>query len=573
MSSQPLTHHYIGIGKTIFNSSVCHLTGQKDFELFLTERLTREKASGKWPFEALQSATVGASGLVSIAENRDVWPARMQEERLNLAFPFFDHLKKKNLFQYTKRGNEQLVEVTHHRAHALAATLVSPFQESLIVVRDGAGSHSGEFNKDHPEYQFKPSQNGNYFEEMTVYLQKGPQIICLGKTWQSFLESSSAKGHSFTDGIGLLFEKIAEYIFNSKRAAGKVMGLAAYGKASVIESPLSFLESLDWSLQYNGQTKKDWENGPNLKLYQDIAATTQSYFNQEVMEQVDMLHQTFPQQENLILTGGCALNCITNFNVARSGFFKNVYVPPFPGDECIGIGTASHIYYQKNSEWRPTQMAFQNGCFGPQSSVPDEDQIKNIFSGYPLTHSPDIAGLTVDLLLDNKILAWFQGRSESGPRALGARSIICSPLIPHIKEYLNKHIKFREGFRPYGCSCLEETLDQFFEVPKDFVGPFMSFAARVRPEYQQVLAPVVHQDESCRFQSVGASQLPLFHSVLQRFGEQTGVDILLNTSLNIMGEPIVENLHDLKMFLDQSEVYGAVVDNYFVLNPRYQNAQ
>jgi carbamoyltransferase len=162
------------------------------------------------------------------------------------------------------------------------------------------------------------------------------------------------------------------------------------------------------------------------------------------------------------------------------------------------------------------------------------------------------------------VVAWFQGRSESGPRALGNRSILANPMVAGLKDRLNAEIKFREDFRPYGCSVLQECAHEYFEVEKGFNNPYMSFAVKTRENQRRRLSQVTHIDGSSRMQTVGKAQNPLFYELIKAFGEKTGLNCLLNTSLNIMGEPIVETAEDARKFLLATPVDGMAIGRFYI---------
>ncbi|MBY0470981.1 hypothetical protein K2X30_07400 [bacterium] len=566
--------HYLGLGKTLFNSSACLVKpgsngARPEVELVLSERITRKKASGIWPEQALRLLQKDFSSSLRIAENRDVLKPSLKEDALNRAMPFYDYLQREGLERFSQKFNSELEYVTHHRAHAYAALMMSPFRKSIILVMDGAGSNSADFSPEGEEIQkFSPASLKSdlaAFEEYSVFLQDEGSLQCVEKGWQSFTKSSRVSGQEFSSGLGMLYEKSAEYIFNSKRAAGKVMGLAAFGKPTRIEDREVFLNQLNWELSFQGDSKKSWESSGYFSVYSDVAASVQQNFEETYLSLAQRLRVKFPKYENLIVTGGCALNCVTNMKLVRAGIFSEIYSPPFPGDECIGLGSASYLYFEKDrNPFQPLEQEQQGGYFGPRSSIPEDQAVENLFREFEIVKPGSIAQYTARVLADGHVVGWFQGRSESGPRALGNRSILARPDRPGLKNYLNQHIKFREGFRPYGCSALHEKAAEYFDVPVGFNNPYMSFSPKTRPEYLAQLAEVTHVDGTSRMQTVRKGQNPLFHSLIDEFGKQTGLFCLLNTSLNVMGEPIAESISDVKRLLEETPIYGIAVGNYFI---------
>lgn len=561
-----MSKYFLGIGKTLFNSSACLIEESEsglEIEHILNERVTRTKASGAWPTAPLERLKVSSKDISKIAENRDVHLPSEVERVLNDNFPFYEMIESKNLEMCSTHFNSSIEVLPHHYTHAIAATSVSPFNQSIIVVRDGAGSRYQDFQDLWRDHHMSETDFDN--EECTVFLQNGSSLKEVKKYWQTFSRSNNHPTHHFSRGLGTLYEKVAEFIFSSKRAAGKVMGLASFGTPEKIDDPMQFLENLDWNKSYTGSSKSEWEESPYMDYYCNIAASVQLYFENQTLTLLQELKKEFPQYNNLILTGGCALNCSTNAKIIEEDIYQHVYVPPFPGDECIGFGCASHLLYSSDDiSWRPFPHENQHGYFGPKSSIPTDKVIEEVFESYSFTKHDDISSFTAGLIADGKVIAWFQGRSESGPRALGNRSILARPDQKGIKNYLNSNIKFRESFRPYGCSCLHDYANEYFNIPLEFDNPYMSFATHVSSNYQSKLKEVSHIDGTSRMQTVREGQNQLFYNLIQKVGDLTGIYCVLNTSLNIMGDPIVETVEDARDFLNKSNVDGLIIGSYFV---------
>lgn len=565
---------YLGLGKTLFNSGATLIEKQADgalsIEVLLSERLNRKKASGVWPEQAIEQLQRNYDiENAAIAENRDVVHPAKIEQFLNQQFPFFDHLKSKQLDLFTSHFNPSIHWLSHHLCHAYAAVFMSPFEKAVIVVMDGAGSNFEDFAADDPQRTHHAPLNYNgkstYFEECSVYLMDRGSLKCVRKNWQIFTENPRAQGHSFSEGLGSLYEKSAEYIFNDKRAAGKVMGLAAFGQPFNLQKRSFFLEDLDWSSAFKGKNKSDWESSGNFSLYANVAASVQNHFEQSVLKLTHEIHAEYPDYENLILMGGCALNCTTNMKIHDENLFKSIYVPPFPGDESIGLGCASFLYHtDPDNIWIRRPWEQQHGYFGSSVNSPDERSILEIFDTFNIERPPSIETYTAEKLSEGAIIGWFQGRSETGPRALGNRSILARVDQKGIKDFLNSHIKNRENFRPYGCSILHECAHEYFEVPKNFENPFMSFAVKTRPHFKNALSEVTHLDGTSRMQTVRQTQNPKFHKLIYEIGKITKLPCVLNTSLNVMGEPIVETMADAHRFLCTTNVHALVIGDFYI---------
>lgn len=576
------TGTYLGLGKTLFNSSACLVRAPEglsaglpksipDIELVLSERLLQKKATGAWPEAAIRLLDkTGVLSNAKIVENRDVNTPLAQETALNQTFPFFEYLKREGLDRFSQYYNPQIEFLTHHRCHAAAAMLMSPFEKCLIVVMDGAGSLAKDFLSGSLELKNQPSEISH--EECSVYLHESGKLNPVFKRWSQFKKSSRYPEQTWNTGPGILYEKTAEFIFNSSQAAGKVMGLAPFGKkVHAITDRAKFLESLDWSRQFKGKSKAEWESCGRFEEFADLALSVQQDFELQFFELLKSMRAKHPEFENIILTGGCALNCTFNAKLLESGLFSEIYVPPFPGDESIALGAASEFYYRNpNNQWGRFSHEIQHGYFGPKSSVPsahsalNEEQLLKIFAGYKIAEPESISAHVAELLAAGAIVGWFQGRSESGPRALGNRSILANPLSPGLKLRMNREIKLREDFRPYGASCLYERIFDYFEVPKNFSSPFMSFAVRPRAEYRDALREVSHVDGTSRVQSVREGQNPLFYDLIKKLGEKTGVFCVLNTSLNVMGHPIAETIKDVRGLLETTPLHGAAVGRFYI---------
>jgi carbamoyltransferase len=555
---------YLGIGKTKYFSSVCYIPegNLEEMQIWQTERLTRKKNSGAWPVEGLKEflqVVHGPPENLIIAENRDVETPAFYEDFYDEQFPFYDFLQKNQLEKFTKKFNPQIKMVTHHEAHAFAALGMSPFLKSIIVVMDGAGSRASDFKE--------PFENvlSDELEECSVFLQDGPSLKLIFKRWIQFSRDSQNPLRVYSSGIGGLYEKASEYIFGEPNSAGKVMGLAPFGKShQKIEERVLFQRHLDWSNAFVGGSKKDWEASRHQQSYRDLAFAVQQELENDYQQIINQIKSKFPEYKNLILTGGCALNCTNNAKILYQDYFEKVYVLPFPGDDGVGLGSAcQQLFTHWPQKWEPMSFDRQSPYWGPVSSVPNEDKLIKMLKEKEIHFKvcTDVVSSASEDLLNGKIIGWFQGRSESGPRALGNRSILVRPDRVGVKDFLNDKIKKRESFRPYGCSVIHEKASDYFEVKPGFDNMFMSYALKVRPAYLDLLQEVAHVDGTSRMQTVRKSQNELFYRLIVEFGRKTNLYCLLNTSLNIMGEPIIESMEDAINFFEKAPVEFLYIGN------------
>jgi carbamoyltransferase len=574
--------HYLGMNKMGHHASVCLIHEKSPLssaEILIKERFTRLKTADGPVDQLLRKLTPNFNLNASLlCENTFGFTPLKYETKANKKFPYFETLKKTGLGPFTAYYNPELRFATHHFCHAMAATAVSPFKKSIVIVLDGSGNVDEVFPKNHPEIlKFPPplvkrrnrSDPGSVSESCTVYLQNGSDLECVHKEWQLYTRKSpKIKGVTlpwFSSGLGMFYQTIAYYIFANSFESGKVMGLAPFGKPLPVKNRVDFCANLDWEKSFRGRGKAEWEASPDRNHFADIAASAQAHFEETILGLVSRLKERHPEFENLILTGGCALNCTTNMKIVETKKFKNVFVPPFPSDECISFGAANHLRCNiAKKTWSPWPMKKQRGNFGPVSSIPSAKQIKSAFAGHAVSRSSAAARDAARLLMEGKLIGWFQGRSESGPRALGNRSILADPRIRGLKDLLNTHVKFREGFRPYACSIPYERVRNYFEVEAGFESPFMSFAPKIRTRYRKILKEVSHVDGTSRVQTVRAQQNPRFYELLVEFDRLTNLPCVLNTSMNVMGEPIVESVEDAARFFRLSNIDAMVIEDFVI---------
>ena len=274
-----------------------------------------------------------------------------------------------------------------------------------------------------------------------------------------------------------------------------------------------------------------------------MAASIQKVTEEILLKMVTKLHQE-SGSENLCLAGGVALNSVANFKILRDGPFKNVYIHPAPGDDGGAVGAAYWAYNHLLEQ--PRGPALEHAYLGSSYS---DAEIEAFLSAHDIPFQKyeddeEFFDFVARSLADGMVCGWYRGRFEWGPRALGSRSIIADPRKAEMKEKLNATIKFREAFRPFAPSVLEERANEFFEFPdaeRHYPARFMLYVCPVREEKRGVLPAITHEDGSGRLQTVYKETNPDYHRVIERFGELTGVPVIMNTSFNLKGEPIVEH--------------------------------
>jgi len=420
------------------------------------------------------------------------------------------------------RPDLRIQYVTHHDAHAAVGFFPSPFQEAAIFSADGFGEK----------------------ETMVHYHARNNEIKRLASI-------------EFPHSLGLFYSVVTEYLgLRHHNDEWKVMGAAGHGNPKRYRK--HFQELLRYSedglfemdLSYfnhylfhrpGGYTPKwtelfgsPYEPGqePDERFF-DIAAAAQVQIEEVVFEILRHLFKR-TRTRNLCMTGGVAMNCLLNGKIHLNTPFENVFVPPMPTDAGTSIGAALWTTFNTNRRARRYRMA--HNYFGPSFS---DDQIGKELGLYkiPCRRLNRPEKTCARLLSDGWIVGWFQGELEFGDRALGNRSILADPRDVAVKQRINEAVKFREAYRPFAPSILEEKAAEYF----DYVAPspFMDRIINVRPEKRPLIPAVVHVDGSARLQTVSKKQNPLFHGLIREFERLTGVPIVLNTSLNVQGEPIV----------------------------------
>jgi carbamoyltransferase len=430
-------------------------------------------------------------------------------------------------------STKKILFTEHHQSHAAAAFYPSPYDEAAILTADGVG------------------------EWATLSLGRGNK--------RSGIEL--LKELRFPHSLGMLYSTFTAYLgFPVNEGEYKVMGLASYGTPAradevrkIVRRTADGAFSLDLDyfdfhaaarrsyspklVETFGPARDPWEPldlaSPEGMRFADIAASVQLVL-EEVLIDLGRSLQQETKLDALCLGGGVALNGVANARLLRETGFKSLYVPCAPGDAGCALGAAlwaDRMHFKNPHRELPDHPYWGPTVDGDLGRIARED-------GLPIVVLPDEAGLVnriADELARGRIVGWMQGASELGPRALGHRSILAAPHDAAMREQLNRSIKYREEFRPFAPAVPVEHARRYFELPEggERLGRFMSGVFPVRPEFRDQLAAVTHVDGTARVQAVEEKTAPLFHALLTAYGERSGIPILLNTSFNLAGEPIV----------------------------------
>jgi carbamoyltransferase len=423
------------------------------------------------------------------------------------------HHLKQRFHDVRHDGPYQWHFVEHHLAHEASAFLASPFDECAVLVMDGRGEKA--------TTSYGVYRDGSY--------RRLKQI-------------------NYPTSLGLLYEDITDHLgFLRSSDEYKVMALASYGKPTFV-SRLRELVSYCGNGEYAIAPVK-WSDmlGPRRargdsfgQVHMDIAHSLQVVLEETVANMVDWLHKETGMAK-LAMAGGVALNCVMNAKIRDHGPFSNVWIQPAAGDSGTSLGAALWIDAEQRTD-KTRRWTMDHVFLGPAY---DDAKIEQFLqqAKLPYRRVDNIAEATAELLTQNKVIGWYQGRMEYGPRSLGARSILASPIDPSMQARLNQ-IKDREDFRPVAPVVLEEEASNWFysasaDKPVSSVSPFMIFVYDVKPDKAEKIPAVRHVDGTARVQTINRAQNPAYYDLLQAFAARTGVPVLVNTSFNTRGEPIV----------------------------------
>ena len=397
--------------------------------------------------------------------------------------------------------------VPHHVAHAASAYLACGFPSCAVLVLDGRGERASSLAGH--------AADGN----LTVL-------------------AAQELPHS----VGLLYEELTEHLgFHRSSDEYKVMALASYGEPRHLERLRGTVAVRDGGFRVEPFR---WDELAPLRVggdgdfdavHADLAASVQRRVEEVLLELGAWLHERTGERR-LAMAGGVALNCVANSRLREEGPFDEIWVQPAAGDAGTALGAALLTARELGDAPEPMRTAALGRGFGD-----DELEAWLRTAAVPYERPDDLAGATADVLAASGVVAWFQGRSEYGPRALGHRSLLASPAQPEMLERLND-VKGREQFRPVAPMVLAERAHELFEGP--LPSPYMLFTHRVRPEWRDRIPAVVHVDGSARVQTVDRGEEPLVAALLDAFEARTGLPVLVNTSLNTAGRPMVDDPRD-----------------------------
>jgi len=453
----------------------------------------------------------------------------------------------KNLPGYTGR----VLFSQHHLSHAASAFYCSPFDHAAILTVDGVGE----------------------WETTTIGEGRGRDIIL-------------RKSIQFPHSLGLLYSALTGYLgFKVNDGEWKVMGLAPYGNPRYVDAFQKLVSmNRDGSFQLNlkyfahhysprwTSNLQAWEKlfgfpkrDPNAEIeqhHEDLARSGQAVV-EDLLLNLARAAREMVNSDNLVIAGGVGLNSVANWRIEKEGVFKNIWIQPAAGDDGGALGAAllaSQLIFKD-----PPCSEMCNAYFGPSFSDEDVQSFLNDRQiPYERLDKENLVNKVADLIASDKVVGWFRGAMEFGPRALGARSILANPTKAAMKEIVNRKIKFREYFRPFAPSIPIEHVHEYFDVPPGTALPFMLKVPLVRPEKVSAIPAVTHEDGTGRVQTVRKEDNPVYYNLLKALTPRIGVPVVLNTSFNVRGEPIVCTPEDAYNCFLRTGIDVLVLEDYVI---------
>ncbi len=556
--------YILGISAFYHDSAACLVKNGEIIAAIQEERLTRKKGDADFPINAIRECL--KIGKIEVDDLSYVVFYDKPILKFERILSSYIHTAPKGLNSFLKaiplwlksklwtedeikkelKYKKEVLFTEHHQSHAASAFFPSPFSEAAIITVDGAGE----------------------WTTTTIGIGKNNSIKLLKKI-------------NFPHSLGLLYSAFTYYCgFRVNSGEDKLMGLAPYGEpkyVDIIKKELitinddgSFLLNEKYFNYISGLTmiNKKFEKlfgrerlKPDQKpdqFYMDIAASIQAVFD-EIMVKIAKETKRITGSKNLVLAGGVALNCVSNSKILQERIFDNIWIQPASGDAGGALGAALYIYYNYLNNERKTDEIndFQKGSYlgSEYSNEEIENQLKKFGAVYKKVSDDELIEIVANEINNKKVIGWFQGRMEFGPRALGSRSILGDARDSEMQTNMNLKIKFRESFRPFAPSVLEEYTKEYFEI--DIPSPYMLLVAQVKKDKllnvdktdkkgldllklkRSVIPAVTHVDNSARLQTVNKNSNPLYYKLIEKFYELTNCPVIINTSFNVRGEPIV----------------------------------
>ncbi len=479
----------------------------------------------------------------------------------------------------------QALTIPHHLGHAIGAFAQSGFTESAVLVIDGAGGTVEHLPQDEQENLIGSNypSDDDPAEIATLYLADGTDLRCIEKhsgMWIAESDRSKVDGMPRFGSLGGMYASAAQQIFGDANDAGKVMGLAASGRATIPEAEFFQIREdggLDFAAKVCERYRDSRRWPDNQELLNDLAASVQAALETGVNHLANRLKR-LTQARNLTYCGGVALNCVANEVLIAQGLFDDVYIAPAAEDSGPAIGAAYYGLWRLGQ--RHQTKRYNHDSLGGRYTVKALDKAISETPGVRVDAVPDKYEAIVDALCDGDIVGWFSGGSELGPRALGHRSILADARSAAAKTRLNDRVKHRESFRPFAPLILADEVQHWFDLPQHLPeSPLMLRSFPFKPDRAERVPAAVHHDGTGRLQTLTQAANPDLYRLLECYFKRTGVPVLINTSFNVMGEPIVETPEDAlwclaftdidRLMLEDRVVRKSQTDPFQALVPKF----
>lgn len=484
----------------------------------------------------------------------------------NFVIPSKNQFKGRRVFD--SFPEERFHSISHHLAHAYSAIGTCPFHEFYVMVIDGCGSpHDQCIDRDFSLSELDLNDtDGLICEKDSFYFYNGHELHTLFKDFSPLNTQKSPWLPTTNHSIGGFYSAVSHYCFGNLNDVGKLMGLAPLGRPIIQHEVFRFANGRvfmkdDWDKPLTDPAT-DWEN---FKLRKDHYANI-AYWAQEQIEQAVeyIFNSRIKNRPNLPLaySGGVALNAVANSKLLQKRIIEQLYIEPAAADNGIALGCAFYGWLEILKKER--HLHDGNTCFGksyPFSVI--EEQFVGLENYYiENLEEETLLKKTAGLIAQNKTVGWFQGACEFGPRALGRRSILANPSNEGMQDHINSTIKFREDFRPFAPALLEEELPFLFQ--DKLRSPYMILVDRPLESAKEKLKAVIHVNGTARTQTVDPNWNPKFHRLIQALKEETGLGVVLNTSFNKKGQPIVETPKEAIELFINSAMDALVIENHLI---------
>lgn len=470
---------------------------------------------------------------------------------------------------FTSSFKAPIITISHHLAHAYSAIGTSPFDNCNVMVIDGSGSPYTQCDDlkgaTIPNIEaIKENPHHFWCEKFSFYHYNNNTLIPIYKDFSEFNHMQAPEQKhmpTIIHSIGGAYQAASQYCFGNIDDTGKLMGLSPYGEKDYYKHPIFELRdgrvfnTLAW-LEELKQPSRSYDNfKTHFQHYANIARWLQDETESALLYLFNY-HQNILPNKNWCYAGGVGLNAVANQRILAETSIENLYIQPAAGDNGIAIGCAYYGWLEILKKERVKHNGASN--FGKKYTV----DITSLPENLTIQKTTDWITITAKLLSEGNVIAWFNEGCEFGPRALGYRSILADPRKDGVKDYINKYIKLREDFRPFAPAVMREHCTDYFKY--DWDSPYMILVNPVKPEWEKLLKNVVHLNGTARVQTVTQENNSNFYSLLCKFKNETGLPILLNTSLNRKGMPIIETPQQAIDFFIESPLDYLIFENIII---------